>query len=94
MKHPALELADWCEAHSSGVYRPSAEAAAELRRQHALIVQMREALDGVVPCLEDYQRGPSSEEAEDALTAANDYLGESGVGISKTETPIDARIEK
>jgi hypothetical protein len=31
-KPEALRLADWCEAHSSGVYRPSAEAAAELRR--------------------------------------------------------------
>lgn len=43
----ALRLADWCEAHSSGVYRPSAEAAAELRRLHAVEVerdQLRAAL--------------------------------------------------
>ena len=31
----ALRLADWCDANSSGIYRPSAEAAAELRRLHA-----------------------------------------------------------
>jgi hypothetical protein len=40
----ALRLADWCDAHSSGVYRPSAEAAAELRRLHALNVELVEAL--------------------------------------------------
>ena len=41
----ALRLADWCDAHSSGDYRPSAEAAAELRRLHEvnaeLLFQMR-----------------------------------------------------
>ena len=36
-KSEALRLADWCEAHSSGIYRPSAEAAAELRRLYALL---------------------------------------------------------
>lgn len=30
----ALRLADWCDANSSGAYRPSSEAAAELRRQY------------------------------------------------------------
>lgn len=33
-KSEAIRLADWCEANSSGIYRPSAEAAAELRRLH------------------------------------------------------------
>ena len=32
----ALRLADWCEENSSGIYRPSAEAAGELRRLHAV----------------------------------------------------------
>jgi hypothetical protein len=43
----ALRLADWCAAHSSGVYRPSAEAAAELRRLHALNAELVEALNDV-----------------------------------------------
>lgn len=30
----ALRLADWCEANSSGAYRPSSQAASELRRQY------------------------------------------------------------
>lgn len=42
MKQPeALRLADWCDANSSGIYRPSAEAAAELRRQRAAIQELR-----------------------------------------------------
>jgi hypothetical protein len=32
----ALILADWCDANSSGIYRKSSEAAAELRRLHAV----------------------------------------------------------
>lgn len=41
----ALRLADWCDANSSGIYRPSADAAAELRRLHAQCERMRDALD-------------------------------------------------
>lgn len=37
----ALRLADWCDENSSGIYRPSAEAAAELRRLHALSEESR-----------------------------------------------------
>ena len=45
MKQPeALRLADWCEMNSSGDYRPSAEAAAELRRLHAVNTELLEAL--------------------------------------------------
>ena len=40
----ALRLADWCDANSSGVYRPSAEAAAELRRLHSLNAELVDAL--------------------------------------------------
>lgn len=40
----ALRLADWCDANSSGIYRPSADAAAELRRLHAQCERMRDAL--------------------------------------------------
>jgi hypothetical protein len=46
-KPEALRLADWCEAHSSGVYRPSAEAAAELRRlvaENARLHEMNQEL--------------------------------------------------
>jgi hypothetical protein len=32
----ALRLADWCDQNSSGDYRPSAEAAAELRRLYEM----------------------------------------------------------
>lgn len=35
----ALRLADWCDANSSGAYRPSADAADELRRQHFALVE-------------------------------------------------------
>ena len=41
----ALRLADWCDANSSGVYRPSAEAAAELRRLHSLNAELVDALE-------------------------------------------------
>jgi hypothetical protein len=40
----ALRLADWCDANSSGIYRKSAEAAAELRRLHAVNGELRKAL--------------------------------------------------
>ena len=36
----ALRLAEWCDANSAGIYRESAEAAAELRRQHARIAEL------------------------------------------------------
>jgi hypothetical protein len=47
----ALRLADWCEANSSGIYRPSADAAAELRRLHAINVELLEALRDVLDSL-------------------------------------------
>ena len=40
----ALRLADWCDAHSSGDYRPSSEAATELRRLHEVNAELLEAL--------------------------------------------------
>lgn len=43
----ALRLADWCDANSSGVYRPSAEAAAELRRLHSLNAELVRVLKEV-----------------------------------------------
>lgn len=54
----ALRLADWCDANSSGIYRPSAEAAAELRRQHALIEELVGALKNMhLNVLEAMQTG-------------------------------------
>lgn len=43
----ALRLADWCEKHSSGIYRPSADAADELRRLHARIAELEAQLEAV-----------------------------------------------
>lgn len=40
----ALRLADWCDANSSGAYRTSSEAAAELRRLHAENIAQRSEL--------------------------------------------------
>lgn len=41
----AEELAKWCDENSSGIYRPSAEAAAELRRLDAENAQLRAELE-------------------------------------------------
>jgi hypothetical protein len=43
----ALRLADWCDQNSSGDYRPSAEAAAELRRIHKANQSMLSALQSI-----------------------------------------------
>lgn len=40
----AEELAAWCAENSSGIYRKSAEAAAELRRLSAINAELLEAL--------------------------------------------------
>jgi len=37
----ALELADWCDANSSGIYRPSALASAMLRSKHSEIERLK-----------------------------------------------------
>ena len=44
----ALRLADWCDANSSGDYRPSAEAADELRRLHTANADLLAALKKVL----------------------------------------------
>lgn len=49
----ALELAEWCEANSSGSYSKSADAAAELRRLHALNQELAECLSECVEDTED-----------------------------------------
>ena len=46
----ALRLADWCDAHSSGIYRPASEAAAELRRLHAENQALNDALQYSMSC--------------------------------------------
>jgi hypothetical protein len=70
----ALRLADWCDAHSSGVYRPSAEAAAELRRLSALNAELLEALRWFAACVEGSElynvAGPHVERARAALAKA------------------------
>jgi hypothetical protein len=43
----ALRLADWCDQNSSGDYRPSAEAASELRRLYAEKVMLLESLESI-----------------------------------------------
>ncbi|MFY7917016.1 MAG: hypothetical protein ACOVPA_20385 [Rubrivivax sp.] len=84
-QHKALELAGLLNkevwpAHMT-IHKWADEAAAELRAQHALIVQMREALNSL-----DGLRGPfppSDEEigaawdkAGKTIAAADKYLGE------------------
>ena len=44
----ALRLADWCDAHSSGDYRPSSEAADELRRLYEVNVELLFALKNLL----------------------------------------------
>ena len=41
----AQRLADWCDANSSGIYRPAAEAAAELLRLESANAELLEALN-------------------------------------------------
>jgi hypothetical protein len=50
-----------------------------IRRQHALIVQMREALESAVQTakFEKHASRPWRNDADSALTAANDYLEQS-----------------
>ena len=72
----ALRLADWCDAHSSGIYRPASEAAAELRRLYAQNAQILEALRMNAQALAWLANGkcrgfhPKLPTANDALDAA------------------------
>ena len=52
----ALRLADWCDANSSGIYRPAADAAAELRRLQAERDELLEVLKDAANALEDEGR--------------------------------------
>lgn len=65
----ALRLADWCDANSSGDYRPSAEAAYLLRTQHALLERARAALSHSNPS-EPIWKTPHRE----TLAALNQHL--------------------
>lgn len=43
----ALRLAKWCDENSSGIYRPAAEAAVELRRLHSRVEILETQLIGM-----------------------------------------------
>lgn len=69
-KPEALRLADWCEAHSSGIYRPSAEAAAELRRLAAVEAQRDALLEALKAAVADWDTEVSKGRWLDAARAA------------------------
>lgn len=86
-KHKALELADVMDCLSAmqrSRENAADRAAAELRAQHALIVQMREALDTANTGLRWYQESSpqfvdgsddeANAEISAALAAADQYL--------------------
>ena len=82
-QHKALELAGLLNkevwpAHMT-IHKWADEAAAELRAQHALIVQMREAMMMADKTLEFegyFNEGPTRSVVIAAATAADKYLGE------------------
>jgi hypothetical protein len=87
-KHPhaepqpeALWLADWCDAHSSGIYRPSAQAATVLREQHEAITRFKAQVERLM-------------QERDESRAANAYMLEQvakyGALIAELEAKIDA----
>lgn len=74
-QHKALELVSWIEEDSS--CGGDAQVIETIRRQHALIVQMREALQKMVGVWEHgsvdvYPIG----NARSSIAAATEYLGE------------------
>lgn len=95
VKHPeALRLADWCDEHSSGIYRPSAQATAELRRQHAENETLRrklQTLEELGDASDDVQllrMGYDAARLEIAsLHAQLDAVGAGGVGRSLMRPP-------
>lgn len=73
-QHNALELSaklsKWDASDSDKEF-----AADTIRRQHALIVQMRKALASMVAWANDAPGGYPGTEAAQAIAAANKYLG-------------------
>jgi uncharacterized protein (DUF779 family) len=72
-RHEALDLAEWLVSEDMPTGSKSCAGAADmLAKQHALIVQMREAMLGPI-----YGAPVFGAEIQAALTAANDYLEQS-----------------
>lgn len=65
----AIELADWCDANSSGIYRKSSEAVAELRRLDAVTRELLDALR-LADCVLDAEGHPKSGPYRSAILAA------------------------
>jgi hypothetical protein len=75
-RHEALDLAEWLVSEDMPTGSKSCAGAADmLAKQHALVVQMREALGGLIADPGgDYIRSRLWDSARAAFTAANDYL--------------------
>lgn len=73
----ALRLADWCDAHSSGIYRPSAEAAAELRRLNSEVEMLKRIIENCKAVSDATAEGwRLDQEKFDAVKVARDTMGE------------------
>lgn len=80
-KHKALELAEKLRTRNGnasgfGLGPVCDEAEETIRAQHALIVQMREALDQSVTWVHEAAPHFVGTEVHDAIAAADQYLGE------------------
>lgn len=76
----ADDLEAWAKAYATTDYTDDManKSAAELRAQHALIVQMRDALSQCASWEHDCAPHYVGVDARDALAAADKYLGEQG----------------